>query len=534
MEPDLDTQDVIQSDQIAPLTPTVPTSNQASTTSATITVPMMATPAKASSSKSQFKTEPPSPKLQPVKVEEESALFFAANAKLESSSGDITIKKEETEEENGEFENHESVKRMSLDDETAQQLSPHRDQAVQESKRRSLFPFSPAIDQNILEKLSATDIQHFALSSKLSCITALPILVSCVTFPLRDYKVGLGKILGANVESYIKTAIVDISNPVFWATNYPGDCNIGKALYRLENLKHLVIRKSLECASDAVLGSLLLFLVQQNTLEELTIDFAFKDRVSGLKNFGDRFRECWKTVHAGAFHSKQRKLTTLNLKISNPSLQCKVLKDTQEFWLTILSTVRKLRLDLRDVPSSALVLGKTDQWADYLKLISSHNIVDIEAVLGASIMMPYAEIGFHFPKVERLKVVFIGQDTNRPSSELSGLRRMKFLSSIDLPWLYDSIIARDPNPSIVGAIYSKAKERAKEVVQAKLSKDEKLKIQIAKQTKTALDLYSLSSIKEVTWRFVSEESEEETSAKFRLHWTGTEVRVTEAKVRGGE
>lgn len=166
-------------------------------------------------------------------------------------------------------------------------------------------------------------------------------------------------------------------------------------------------------------------------------------------------------------------------------------------------------------------------------MISSSCIVDIEAVFDESVRRPYTEIGLHFPKVERLKVSFIGQSKIRPSAELSGLGRMNYLGSVDLPWAYDTIASSDSSHSIVGAIYSKAKERAKEVVQAKSpteSNDEKLKMQILKQTKTALTIQRLTSIKDITWRYRSEQIGGGISAKFLIHWTGTEPHITEVKV----
>ena len=109
---------------------------------------------------------------------------------------------------------------------------------------------------------------------------------------------------------------------------------------------------------------------------------------------------------------------------------------------------------------------------------------------------------------------------------------MRSLRSVDLPWAYDTIVGSDSSPGIVGTIYSKAKERAKEVVWAKTpteSKDEKLRMQILKQTETALTIQRRTSIRDVTWRYRSEESEEEVSLKFVIIWIGTEPLIIEAE-----
>ncbi|KAK6362173.1 hypothetical protein TWF730_005869 [Orbilia blumenaviensis] len=414
-----------------------------------------------------------------------------------------------------------------------QQSKLQQDKDDMELNCRSIFPFPADVNQNIFERLSSPDIYHFALSSKASYITAVPILFCRLKLPLSDYESGIERIFGVDIKSYVRTAVVDISNPVFWTTNYPGDRNIGRKLRTFENLKHLVVEKNSPYVSDAVLGSIFLYLVEQDSLEELTLDFTFQPGVVGITDFSRRFYECWRTVHQGAFHSRQRKLKTLNLRIANPDLVDDGLKDTPKFWVTILPTVQKLRLDLRDVPCP----DSSATWTNYLHMSSSSGVVDMEVIFNDSIKRPYTEIGFHFPNVERLKVTFIAQTGNRPSAELSGLGRMKFLRYIDLPWAYDNLVPRDPIPNIVGTMYSKAKEKAKEVVQAKSqkeSKDGKLKMRIQKQTKIALAIQRLTSIKEVTWRYKSEENGEDLSMTLSLHWAGTEPQLTEVEVGGNE
>ncbi|KAK6521708.1 hypothetical protein TWF506_001912 [Arthrobotrys conoides] len=462
--------------------------------------------------------------------------FLLTKSEIDNSREDtISIEKgKEQQQDNNENVESLGLEAMSLSVSSQNSISSE-DQESQGSKCKLLFPFPADINQAILEKLSSADIKNFALSSKASYITALPMLIRSVTLPLSDDKAGLGKILGVNVKNYIGTAIVDISNPNFWTTNYPGHLTIGKTLHQFENLKHLVIEKSSPRVSDAVLGSLLLFLAEQNVLEELTIDFAFSDPIVGVKPFKDRFRQCWMTVHEGAFHPKQRKLTTLNIRIANPNLQYDGLKDVQEFWVTIMPTVQKLRLDLRGVPVLEHAPDRANRWTGYLHMTSSASVTDIEVMFDEDVRRQYTEIGFQFPNIEKLKVGFAEQSRSRPSAELSGLGRMKFLRSVDLPWAYDTIVSGDSG--IVGAIYSKAKERAKEVVRARTpteSKDEKMKMQILKQTKTALAIQSLTSIKDVTWRYKSEESGEEISLRLGIHWTGTEPHVTEVKVGGEE
>ncbi|KAF3178436.1 hypothetical protein TWF751_001459 [Orbilia oligospora] len=409
----------------------------------------------------------------------------------------IVIRKGEEEEQSINSENIESLglETMSLTSSSSQQQTSHRNQESQQAKCKSLFPFPADVTQSILEMFSPADIQNFALSSKASCITALPMLVRCVTLPLSDDKTGLGKILGVN---------------------------------------HLNIKKSSPYVSDAVLGSILLFIVEQNVLEELSIDFAFSEQIAGVKAFKERFRQCWLTVHEGAFHSKQRQLTTLNIRIINPNLEYDGLNECQEFWITIMRTVQKLRIDLRDVPVPEYASDRSLIWTNYLQMVSSCGVNGIEVVFDENVSRHYTEIGSQFPNIERLKVGFTGHSRSRPSAELSGLGRMRFLRSVDLPWAYDTIVS---DSGIVGNIYSKAKERAKEVVRAKTpteSKDEKMKLQVLKQTKAALAIQSLTSIKDITWRYVSEEDGEEVLLKLSIHWTGKEPRVTEVGFGGEE
>ncbi|KAF3243339.1 hypothetical protein TWF217_011262 [Orbilia oligospora] len=409
----------------------------------------------------------------------------------------IVIRKGEEEEQSINSENIESLglETMSLTSSSSQQQTSHRNQESQQAKCKSLFPFPADVTQSILEMFSPADIQNFALSSKASCITALPMLVRCVTLPLSDDKTGLGKILGVN---------------------------------------HLIIKKSSPYVSDAVLGSILLFIVEQNVLEELSIDFAFSEQIAGVKAFKERFRQCWLTVHEGAFHSKQRQLTTLNIRIINPNLEYDGLNECQEFWITIMRTVQKLRIDLRDVPVPEYASDRSLIWTNYLQMVSSCGVNGIEVVFDENVSRHYTEIGSQFPNIERLKVGFTGHSRSRPSAELSGLGRMRFLRSVDLPWAYDTIVS---DSGIVGNIYSKAKERAKEVVRAKTpteSKDEKMKLQVLKQTKAALAIQSLTSIKDITWRYVSEEDGEEVLLKLSIHWTGKEPRVTEVGFGGEE
>ncbi|KAF3318135.1 hypothetical protein TWF173_008871 [Orbilia oligospora] len=409
----------------------------------------------------------------------------------------IIIKKGKEEEQsiNGESIESLGLETMSLTSGSSQQQTSLKNQESQRPKSKSLFPFPADVTQSILEILSPADTQNFALSSKASCITALPMLVRCVTLPLSGDKTGFGKILGVN---------------------------------------HLIIKKSSPYVSDAVLGSVLLFVVEQNVLEELTIDFAFSEQIAGVKAFKDRFRQCWLTIHEGAFHSKQRQLTILNIKIINPNLEYDGLNECQEFWVTIMRTVQKLRIDLRGVPVPEYAPDKSLIWTNYLQMVSSCGVNDIEVVFDEDVSRHYTEIGSQFPNIERLKVGFTGHSRSRPSAELSGLGRMRFLRSVDLPWAYDNIVG---DSGIVGNIYSKAKERAKEVVRAKTpteSKDEKMKLQVLKQTKTALAIQSLTSIKDVTWRYVSEEDGEEVLLKLSIHWTGKEPRVTEVGFGGEE
>ncbi|KAF3214203.1 hypothetical protein TWF106_009262 [Orbilia oligospora] len=497
--------------------------------------------------KGALKSDDPTPitytKISPTTSPAESTLPIIHTPLTSSESGienfledAIVIKKGKEEEQSIDSESIESLglETMSLTSGSSRQQTSPKNQESQQQKCKSLFPFPTDVTQSILEMLSPADIQNFALSSKASCITALPMLVRCVTLPLSDDKTGLGKILGVNEKNYIGTAIVDISNPTFWTTNYPGHPTIGKTLHEFENIKHLIIKKSSPYVSDAVLGSALLFVVEQNVLEELTIEFAFSEQIAGVKAFKDRFRQCWLTVHEGAFHSKQRQLTILNIKIINPNLEYDGLNECQEFWVTIMRTVQKLRIDLRDVPVPEYAPDKSLIWTNYLQMVSSCGVNDIEVVFNEDVSRHYTEIGSQFPNIERLKVGFTGHSRSRPSAELSGLGRMRFLRSVDLPWAYDNIVS---DSGIVGNIYSKAKERAKEVVRAKTpteSKDEKMKLQVLKQTKAALAIQSLTSIKDVTWRYVSEEDGEEVLLKLSIHWTGKEPRVTEVGFGGEE
>ncbi|KAK6350589.1 hypothetical protein TWF718_003778 [Orbilia javanica] len=452
-----------------------------------------------------------------------------------SSPGSNPLTPQDSDEDQGINSNIEAFTKMSLNDGNSQPMGiPIRDRDSRdlESACQSPFHLPTTVTQNILENLSSGDLQHFALSSKQSYIAALPILFRNVKLPLSDHQTTLGSLLGIEAYDYVQTATVDISDQVFHTAVYPGDRKIRKTLQQLPHLKHLVIKKSPTWASDAVLGSLLLFLVEQNTLEQLTMDLTFSNRVPGVKSFKERLTQSWLTIHRGAFHSNQRQLTTLNIKISNPKLEDDGLKGVQQLWMVILPTVRKLKLDLREVPVPEPALDRANRWVDYLHMTSSSGILDLEVEFHESVKWPYTEIGFQFPKVERLKVGFWGQNGSRPSIELSGLGRMSYLRSVDLPWAYDAVITNDTSPSIVGTIYSKAKERAKEVVGAKTqpeSKEEKLKIQIRKQTGVALAIQRLTSIKDVTWRYKSEETGEETPVRFMLHWTGTEPHLTEMK-----
>ncbi|KAK6534848.1 hypothetical protein TWF281_006147 [Arthrobotrys megalospora] len=494
---------------------------------------------KDSNADSQTRRQSHSPSLKlSVQTKSTSNSLLPSSNEKKSPKGDVEIKEEKGEEDypmgqdedrQGGCVNTDILERMSLNDDNPQSLGLPRNE--EEPNCQPLFPFPTEVSQNILGRLSPSELQHFALSSRPSYMTFLSALARNIALPLAGHLNGVKKISGITISDYVRTATVDISDPVFYTTNYPGDYNIGKTLHKFQNLKHLIIQKSSAYASDAVLGSVLLFLVEQNTLEELTLNFNLEHQSIGITEFGIKFVECWRTVPSGAFHSKQRKLRTLNLIIGNKDLLDDGLDDddTGRFWVTILPTVQKLKLDLRDVPCPESSTDRVDRWAEYLHMVSSSSVVDMEVILHNSVKWPYTEIGYQFPNLERLKASFTGVTKNRPSAELSGLKRMSFLRSVNLQWAYDSIVSHDSG--FVG-MYSKAKERAKEVVQSKLGtepKDDKLRMQILKQTKTALTLQRLTSIKDVTWRYKLEESGEEASAKFLFQWIGTEPNVTEVQ-----
>ncbi|KAF3925853.1 hypothetical protein ABW20_dc0103621 [Dactylellina cionopaga] len=384
----------------------------------------------------------------------------------------------------------------------------------------SPFPFPNEVIQNILKRLRRSDLHVFALTSKASYITSLSILARSVVLPLADH------------EDTIRMSL-DLSNPVFYTTNFPGDLKIRKTLHKFKNLRHLVVLKSTSYASDAVLGALIRYLVEQYTLEELTLDLNCNTKTRSVVELGPKLSRCWTSLHHGAIHNYPRKLKTLNFTIKNQNVTSDGLCAARDFWHTMLSSVRKINIDIEKVIyASPAATQSLPKGFDYLRMLGSSRVVDLEITFDNMVQKPYSEIGINFPNLERLKVNIIGCGKTRQVIELCGLGRMKYLQCINLPWAYEVVSQFDTG--IIGML-GKAKEKAKEVVQAKSAaecKEEKLKTHLLKQTKSLAAIQRLVGLKDVTWRYTLEEGGQETMARFLLEWGHGEHTVKESTVGG--
>ncbi|KAK6541449.1 hypothetical protein TWF694_007260 [Orbilia ellipsospora] len=409
------------------------------------------------------------------------------------------------------------------------------DTGTSSTRYDSPIPLPDILSRRILEYLSESDLRNFAATSKTSYITALPILARCVILPLPEAENDINTALATDISHYVRTAIIDLSDPVFYVTNFPGDVKTRQTLHNFQHLKHLIIRKSTVFASDAILGSLLLYLVEQNNLEELTLDLDCNTKDRSIDDFGQKFYRSWKHIHAGAFHNFVRSLTKLNFVIKNRGISndglCAI--ENRDFWRLLMISMRSLKIDVRTTPySGSGWYPNISCYLDYIKLVGASTIQHLDITFDKAVQKPYVDINTFFPRVKTLKVTIVGFTTDRNAIEVNSVGRLKFLTSVDLPWAYETATYHET--SLLG-IYSKAKEKAKEVVHAKSPaevKDNRLKTCMMKQTRHLTCVHRLGYLQDVKWRYMLEPNEEERVVKFAIEWINGTACIREVEVGG--
>ncbi|KAF3938638.1 hypothetical protein ABW19_dt0203881 [Dactylella cylindrospora] len=396
------------------------------------------------------------------------------------------------------------------------------------------FPLDNDLMVYLLDMLPRQALWAFASTSRMSYHVSLPVLYRKIKLPFPESAEDFGVTQGADLREHIRTVTIDLSDDAFYETNYPGDLMIRKTLHNLTHLQHLVVRKSTHLASDAVLGSLLRYLVEQSDLQELTIDWNFNHRMVDIIPFHAKLTRSWPTVHREAFHTKPRQLTSLNLTIHNELGTNDGFRGIKELWNLLLTTVKTIKLDISRVGyTGSFTNPYLPKWTDYMKLLSGRLVENLDITLAKVASRPYSEIATLFPRLKQLKIRIEGAGRDRKLTELVSLGRLMQLVALDLPWAYDTTRPHEPG---VTRICNKAKDKAKKVVSAiapsDIREEKQLKSCIRKFTTATLQNHRLRKLREITWRYHLESGDEELATKYNVKWEGGEPILLEMSVSG--
>ncbi|KAF3913705.1 hypothetical protein AA313_de0203420 [Arthrobotrys entomopaga] len=255
-------------------------------------------------------------------------------------------------------------------------------------------------------------------------------------------------------------------------------------------------------------------------------------KLHSIDDFGQKFHRSWKHIHAGAFHNFVRTLTKLNFTIKNRGMSNDGLcaMENRDFWRLLMISMRSLKIDVQTTPySGSSWYPNISSYLDYIRLVGAPTIQHLDITFDNVVEKPYVDIYTFFPRVKTLKVTIVDYTANRNVMEVNTLGRLKFLTSLDLPWAYELVTHHES--SIMG-IYSKAKEKAKEVVHAKSPlevKDDRLKASMMKHTRHLTSVHHLGYLQDVTWRYMLEPNEEK-AIKFLIEWVHGDACIKEVEV----